>query len=164
VLVQSSHKTPAGVLYLVAREHVLLAAGFRSFADLHQRMDDSEFAVGIKDVKNIPIISELVGNYFDGDLDALNGITVRQPGSEFSQAVWKAMRKIPAGKTWSYSDLANKIGSPAAVRAVGTACGKNLVAPIIPCHRIVKSGGAIGNYGYGVETKEILLRHEGALE
>jgi methylated-DNA-[protein]-cysteine S-methyltransferase len=164
VLTQSSHKTPAGVLYLVAREHVLLAAGFRSFGDLHQRMDDSEFAVGIKDVKSIPIISELVGNYFDGDLSALNGITVRQPGSEFSQAVWKAMRKIPAGKTWSYSDLANKIGSPAAVRAVGTACGKNLIAPIIPCHRVVKSGGAIGNYGYGVETKELLLRHEGVLE
>ena len=164
MLTQSSHKTPAGVLYLVAREHVLLAAGFRSFADLHQRMDDSEFAVGIKDVRNIPIISELVGNYFDGDFNALNGITVRQPGSDFSQAVWKAMRKIPAGKTWSYSDLANKIGSPAAVRAVGTACGKNLIAPIIPCHRVVKSGGAIGNYGYGVETKEMLLRHEGALE
>jgi methylated-DNA-[protein]-cysteine S-methyltransferase len=157
-------KTPAGTLYLVAREHVLLGAGFRSFADLHQRMDDSEFAIGIKDVKSIPIMSELVGNYFDGDLDAINAIAVRQPGSEFSQAVWKAMRKIPAGKTWSYADLAKKIGSPAAVRAVGTACGKNLVAPIIPCHRIVKSGGAIGNYGYGVETKEILLRHEGVLE
>ena len=157
-------KTPAGMLYLVAREHVLLAAGFRSFADLHERMDDSEFAIGIKDSKSIPIISELVRNYFDGDLNALNGIAVRQPGSEFSQDVWKAMRKIPAGKTWSYADLAKKIGSPAAVRAVGTACGKNLVAPIIPCHRVVKSGGAIGNYGYGIETKAVLLRHEGVLD
>ncbi len=157
-------KTPAGMLYLVAREHVLLAAGFRSFADLHERMDDSEFAIGIKDSKSIPIISELVRNYFDGDLNALNGIAVRQPGSEFSQDVWKAMRKIPAGETWSYADLAKKIGSPAAVRAVGTACGKNLVAPIIPCHRVVKSGGAIGNYGYGIETKAVLLRHEGVLE
>ena len=157
-------KTPAGMLYLVAREHVLLAAGFRSFADLHERMDDSEFAIGIKDSKSIPIISELVRNYFDGDLNALNGIAVRQPGSEFSQDVWKAMRKIPAGKTWSYADLAKKIGSPAAVRAVGTACGKNLVAPIIPCHRVVKSGGAFGNYGYGIETKAVLLRHEGVLE
>ena len=157
-------KTPAGMLYLVASEHVLLAAGFRSFADLHERMDDSEFAIGIKDSKSIPIISELVRNYFDGDLNALNGIAVRQPGSEFSQDVWKAMRKIPAGKTWSYADLAKKIGSPAAVRAVGTACGKNLVAPIIPCHRVVKSGGAIGNYGYGIETKAVLLRHEGVLE
>ena len=157
-------KTPAGTLYLVAREHVLLAAGFHSFADLHQRMDDSEFAVGCQDVKKIPVLSELIADYFDGDLDAINAITVRQPGSEFSQNVWKAMRKVPAGKTWSYSDLAKKIGSPAAVRAVGTACGKNLIAPIIPCHRIVKSDGAIGNYGFGVETKEILLRHEGALE
>jgi methylated-DNA-[protein]-cysteine S-methyltransferase len=157
-------KTPAGTLYLIAREHVLLAAGFRSFADLHQRMDDSEFALGFKDVKHIPILSDLISDYFEGNLSAINAITVRQPGSEFSQSVWKAMRKVPAGKTWSYGDLAKKIGSPAAVRAVGTACGKNLIAPIIPCHRIVKSDGAIGNYGFGVATKEILLRHEGALE
>ena len=156
-------KTPAGTLYLVAREHVLLAAGFRGFSDMHERMDDAEFSLGIKDVKKIPVITELINNYFDGDLTAINGITVRQPGSEFYQSVWKAMRKIPAGKTWSYGDLAKKIGSPAAVRAVGTACGRNLVAPIIPCHRVVKSGGAIGNYGYGVDVKELLLRHENAL-
>lgn len=126
-------------------------------------MDDSEFALGFKDVKKIPVITELVEDYFDGDLSSLNGIAVRQPGSEFSQKVWKAMRKIPAGKTWSYGDLAKKIGSPAAMRAVGTVCGKNLIAPIIPCHRVVKSDGAIGNYGYGVEVKEFLLRHENAL-
>ena len=163
MLIQSSLKTPIGTLHLVAREHVLLGAGFRSFADLHQRMDDAEFALGIKDAKRIPVITELVENYFDGDLSSLNGISVRQPGSDFSQSVWKAMRKIPAGKTWSYGDLAKKIGSPAAMRAVGTACGKNLIAPIIPCHRVVKSDGAIGQYGYGVEVKEFLLRHENAL-
>jgi methylated-DNA-[protein]-cysteine S-methyltransferase len=163
MLIQSSMKTPVGTLYLIAREHVLLGAGFRSLSDLHQRMEDSEFSVGVKDAKRIPVISDLIENYFDGDLAAINGITVRQPGSDFSQSVWKAMRKIPAGKTWSYSDLAKKIGSPAAVRAVGTACGKNLVAPIIPCHRVVKSGGALGNYGYGVDIKELLLRHENAI-
>jgi len=157
-------KTPAGTLYLISREHVLLAAGFRNFASLLERMDDTEFSLGLKDVKKIPVITDLITDYFDGDLNAINGITVRQPGSEFLQSVWKALRKVPAGKTWSYADLAKKIGSPAAVRAVGTACGRNLVAPIIPCHRIVKSDGAIGNYGYGVETKEFLLRHEGALE
>jgi len=73
------------------------------------------------------------------------------------------MRKIPAGKTLSYADLADRAGSPAAVRAAGTACGRNLIAPIVPCHRIIKSGGALGNYGYGLGTKEWLLRHEGAL-
>jgi len=164
MLLQSVVETPAGVLYLVAREHVLLAAGFSSFLDLHQRMDSSEFSLGIQDVKEIPVISDLVTDYLNGDLHAINGITVRQPGSEFSQHVWKTMRKIPAGQTWSYADLAKKIGAPGAVRAVGTACGKNLIAPIIPCHRIVKSGGAIGNYGYGVERKTNLLRHEGALK
>ena len=141
-----------------------MAAGFRNFASLHERMDDTEFSLGLKDVKKIPVITDLITDYFDGDLNAINGITVRQPGSEFLQSVWKSLRKVPAGQTWSYADLAKKIGSPAAVRAVGTACGRNLVAPIIPCHRIVKSDGAIGNYGYGVETKEFLLRHEGALE
>lgn len=163
MLVQSTFKTPVGTLYLVAREHLLLGAGFRSFADIHQRMDDDEFTLGFKDVKKIPVISELISDYFDGDLNALNGIQIRQPGSEFSQDVWKTLRKIPAGKMWSYSEVAKKIGSPAAVRAVGTACGKNLVAPIVPCHRVVKSGGALGQYGFGVHIKEALLRHENAL-
>ena len=95
---------------------------------------------------------------------AINSIEVRQPGAKFSQNVWKSLRKIPAGKTWSYAELAKKSGSPDAVRAAGTACGNNLIAPIIPCHRVVKSGGALGNYGYGVKVKEWLLRHEGALQ
>ena len=126
-------------------------------------MDDDEFTLGFKDVKKIPVISELISDYFDGDLNALNGIQIRQPGSDFSQDVWKTLRKIPAGKMWSYGEVAKKIGSPAAVRAVGTACGKNLVAPIVPCHRVVKSGGALGQYGFGVHIKEALLRHENAL-
>ena len=109
-------------------------------------------------------ISELIKDYFDGDLSALGGIKVRQPGAEFSQEVWKVMRKIPAGKTWSYSDLASRAGSPNAVRAAGTACARNLIAPIVPCHRVVKTGGALGNYGYGLEIKHWLLRHEGALK
>ena len=100
---------------------------------------------------------------FNGDLKALNGVTVRQPGAKFSQNAWKAMRKIAAGKTLSYAELAKHAGSPDAVRAAGTACGNNLIAPIVPCHRIVKSGGALGNYGYGVKIKEWLLSHEGAL-
>jgi len=94
----------------------------------------------------------------------MNSIKVRQMGARFSQEVWKVMRKIPAGKTLSYAELAKRAGSVNAIRAAGTACGNNLIAPIIPCHRIVKSGGALGNYGYGVKIKEWLLRHEGALD
>ena len=127
------------------------------------RFDPSDAKIEIKQIKSIPIISDLIDDYFDGDLLALNGISVRQPGGKFSQNAWKAMRKIPAGKTWSYAKLAKRAGSADAVRAAGTACANNLIAPIIPCHRIVKSGGALGNYGYGVAIKEWLLNHEGAL-
>ena len=163
MLFKTTHRTPIGLLYLISSEDVLLGAGFRSFEDLLERMDPDDSSLGAKNVKTIPIISDLIADYFAGDFSALGGIKVRQPGEKFSQAIWKAMRKIPAGKTLSYSDLAARAGSPAAVRAAGTACGRNLIAPIIPCHRIIKSGGALGNYGYGLETKDWLLRHEGAL-
>jgi methylated-DNA-[protein]-cysteine S-methyltransferase len=159
----TTQKTPIGNLFLIADEQVLLGAGFKSFKNLIDRFDPSDDKIEIKQIKSIPIISDLIDDYFDGDLLALNGISVRQPGGKFSQNAWKAMRKIPAGKTWSYAELAKRAGSSDAVRAAGTACGNNLIAPIIPCHRIVKSGGALGNYGYGVAIKEWLLNHEGAL-
>ena len=73
------------------------------------------------------------------------------------------MRKIKAGKVLSYADLAKRAGSPDAVRAAGSACAKNAIAVVVPCHRVVKTGGALGNYAYGLEVKEWLLRHEGVL-
>ena len=164
MLQASTLKTPVGTLYLISHEQVLLAAGFKSLNDLIARLSEEDSALEVKNVKEIAKISELISDYFDGDLNAINSIEVRQPGAKFSQNVWKSLRKIPAGKTWSYAELAKKSGSPDAVRAAGTACGSNLIAPIIPCHRVVKSGGALGNYGYGVKVKEWLLRHEGALQ
>jgi len=164
VLLQTSHKTPVGNLFLISDEHILLAAGFRSFEDLVERMDVIDGTRERKSVRNIPIISDLVKDYFDGDLQAINGIQTRQPGGDFFQAAWKVMRKIPAGKTLSYAELARRAGSANAVRAAGSACARNLIAPIIPCHRVVKSGGALGNYGYGLEVKDWLLGFEGALK
>jgi len=164
VLLTSTFKSPVGSLYLVSDEHILLGAGFRSFADLFERMDPIDSGKKPNSIKTIPIITDLISDYFDGDISAFGGIQTRQPGAEFSQAAWKAMRKIPAGKVWSYSELAKRAGSPDAVRAAGSACARNLIAPIIPCHRVVKTGGALGNYGYGLDIKEWFLRHEGALK
>jgi methylated-DNA-[protein]-cysteine S-methyltransferase len=164
VLSKTSFKTPIGNLYLIADQQILLAAGFSSFDDLVPRLSPEDCDKEIKLVTEIPVISELISDYFSGDISSLNSIKVRQPGAAFYQSVWKEMRKIPVGKTWSYSDLAKRSGSAGAVRAVGTACSTNLVAPIVPCHRIVKSGGSLGNYAYGVEVKEWLLKHEGALK
>ncbi len=83
-------------------------------------------------------------------------------GTAFQQRVWQALRKIPAGATASYSDIAQSIGSPRAVRAVATACASNKIAVAIPCHRIVRRDGNLSGYRWGVERKRQLLAREKA--
>ena len=163
MLLRVSHKTPVGLLHIIVDEHIVLASGFGEFENLIERLDANDRERKISKVPQIPKISDLVSDYFDGELAAFDSITVRQPGASFSQAAWKAMRKIRPGKVLSYSELAERAGSFAAVRAAGSACAKNAIVLVVPCHRIVKTGGALGNYAYGVNTKEWLLRHEGAL-
>jgi methylated-DNA-[protein]-cysteine S-methyltransferase len=162
-LLLTSHKTPIGTLNLIAHEDVLLGANLSTVSALKASLDEDDCANGFKEVKSIPVISDLISDYFDGDLSALNAIKVRQPGAPFSQAAWKAMRRVKAGKTLSYAELADRAGSPAAVRAAGSACAKNAIVLVVPCHRIVKTGGALGNYAYGLNKKEWLLRFEAAL-
>ncbi len=159
----TSHKTPVGTLNLIAREDVLLAANLSTISAAKASLDEDDRTHGFKEVKSIPVISDLINDYFDGDLSALDAIKVRQPGAPFSQAAWKAMRRVKAGKTMSYVDLADRAGSPSAVRAAGSACAKNSIVLVVPCHRIVKTGGALGNYAYGLNKKEWLLRFEAAL-
>lgn len=156
LLVGRTYRTPFGSLSVVTREGVVVSSGFQELtqslsrigADRAVRGDQGEVAAAIAD-------------YLDGDLDALTKVPSAQPGGAFAQAAWRAMSRIRAGKVLTYSELAAKAGSPLAVRAAGSACARNLVAPFVPCHRIVKTGGAIGNYGYGVSTKTALLRFEG---
>jgi AraC family transcriptional regulator of adaptative response/methylated-DNA-[protein]-cysteine methyltransferase len=75
--------------------------------------------------------------------------------------VWRELRKIPAGETRSYADIAAAIGHPKAVRAVGSANGHNHVCVLIPCHRVIRSDGSLGGYGGGIERKKKLLAAEG---
>lgn len=82
-------------------------------------------------------------------------------GTKFEQKVWKELWKIPYGKTVSYQDIAKRVGSPKAVRAVGQANKKNPFPIVIPCHRVIASDGNLGGYAYGVEMKKKLLRLEG---
>jgi len=81
-------------------------------------------------------------------------------GTAFQQRVWKALRDIPPGATSSYADIARRIGSPGAVRAVGTACGANPVAVVVPCHRVLRGDGSLGGYRWGVSRKRTLLARE----
>lgn len=84
-------------------------------------------------------------------------------GTPFQKSVWNTINSIPTGKVSSYQEIANQIGNPNAVRAIGTACGTNPIPVIVPCHRVVKANGDIGNYHYGSEMKRFLLKREGVL-
>ena len=162
-LISTATKTPVGTLHLICDEHVLLSATFGGMNAAIASLEPEDVSRKVLTVKTIPVVSDLITSYFYGDIEAINAIVVRQPGASFSQAAWKAMRKVKPGKTLSYADLASRAGSPAAVRAAGSACAKNAIVVVVPCHRIVKTGGALGNYAYGLDAKEWLLRHEGAL-
>jgi AraC family transcriptional regulator of adaptative response/methylated-DNA-[protein]-cysteine methyltransferase len=81
-------------------------------------------------------------------------------GTAFQQRVWAALCEIPAGTTATYSDIARKIGAPKSVRAVAGACAANALAVAIPCHRVVKSDGALSGYRWGIERKRVLIDRE----
>ena len=107
-------------------------------------------------------LAEKVGAYFDGDLDALAGLDLALAGTAFQRAVWEALRKIPAGETATYREIALAVARPGAVRAVGNAVGSNPVAIVVPCHRVIRTSGALGGFGGGLDRKRWLLAHEGA--
>ncbi len=163
-LLSTTMASPIGKLYLLTRGETVLGLNLSGFQDLLSSLSPQELEEKIAKGSKAAGITEKLSDYFDGDIRAINSIKVKQPGGDFSQAAWAAMRKIKAGTTESYSDLAHRTGSSAAVRAAGSACAKNKIAIIIPCHRIIKTGGAIGAYGWGVNKKLWLLQHEGALD
>ncbi|HEX5370866.1 MAG TPA: methylated-DNA--[protein]-cysteine S-methyltransferase [Dehalococcoidia bacterium] len=106
-------------------------------------------------------VEQQMRDYFDGsrrDFDLPLDVNI---GSAFQRRVWQIIAQIPYGATASYAEVAAAAGSPGAFRAAGSACGNNPVALVVPCHRVVASGGRLGGYGGGLETKVWLLRHEG---
>lgn len=106
------------------------------------------------------LVADAAARYLDGEVGALDTVPVAQPGGPFQQRAWAAMRAIAPGSTATYAELAAAAGSPTAVRAAGSACARNLVAPFVPCHRVLRSGGTLGGYYYGLDTKRALLAHE----
>lgn len=97
--------------------------------------------------------------YFSGRRTQFD-LPLAAKGTDFQQSVWQALCKIPYGETWSYQQLADEIGNPKAVRAVGLANGKNPISVIVPCHRVIGKNGKLTGYAGGVETKEKLLQLE----
>jgi methylated-DNA-[protein]-cysteine S-methyltransferase len=148
--------TPTGELSLLVRDDVLVAAGFAAPAAMVARLADEPLVTR----RDLGRLSAAVSAYFDGDLRALDDLPVSQPGGDFHQAAWKVMREVEPGETITYAELATRAGNPKAIRAAGSACARNLIAPIVPCHRIVRTDGTLGGYYYGLPTKQWLLTHE----
>lgn len=161
VIITQIVPTPVGPLSLLARDGVLVAAGFTAdpremFVRLPPALRDLAMAEG-----DLADAAQAVRDYLDGKLDALDRIPVEQPGTPTRQRLYEALRAVPAGTTVSYGLLAERAGLPrTAARAAGSACAQNLIAPFVPCHRVLPSSGGYGGYYYGTHVKEWLLAHE----
>ena len=104
--------------------------------------------------------TDAIERYFAGEVNAIQEIPVETEGTPFQRSVWNELRRIPGGAAISYGKLAEQIGRPKAVRAVGLANGANPVGIVVPCHRVIGSNGSLTGYGGGLERKRWLLEHE----
>lgn len=123
--------------------------------------DSSKLPLIIDTSPLLNILEDSLNSYFNGSLKSFD-LPLSFPGTPFQEKVWQTLRTIPYGSTISYSELAKKIGSPKASRAVGSANSVNRIAIIIPCHRVVSADGSLNGYAGGLERKKALLEHEKA--
>ena len=154
--------TPIGSMILLARGGVLLLLQFEEAGD----RVDRELMARFGECQLVPAedpfgLTSRVRAYFSGDLDAIEGIETDGGGTGFQRRVWAELRRIPCGTTISYGELATRLGDRNAMRAVGLANGRNPIAVVVPCHRVIGADGAMTGYGGGIARKKWLLAHEG---
>lgn len=101
-----------------------------------------------------------VAAYYDGDLAAIDSVAVSQHGTAMQQAGWAALRRIAPGRPLTYAEFAAELGSPSAVRAAASICARNAPALFVPCHRVLRTGGALGGFAWGLDVKRRLLDRE----
>jgi methylated-DNA-[protein]-cysteine S-methyltransferase len=151
--------SPIGPLTLVAEAGQMVALYLDS--QRHRPDEDSLGSLGDPGAAPFAAASRQLADYFAGQLAAFD-LPLAPAGTDFQRRVWAALRTIPYGQTWSYAQLAEKIGRASAVRAVGLANGKNPIAVVIPCHRVIGSDGSLTGYGGGLDRKRFLLDLESA--
>lgn len=149
-------ETPIGDLFVIASGRDLRAVVFAKENPRQQHW----LARELVPKANPGGITKKLARYFAGEVHALGEIAVRTEGTAFQEKVWRALRDIPAGETWTYAELAAYIGRPDAVRAVGHANGQNPLNIVVPCHRLIGSNGKLVAYGGGLARKEWLIAHE----
>ncbi|MFT7589458.1 MAG: methylated-DNA-[protein]-cysteine S-methyltransferase [Limisphaerales bacterium] len=150
-------ESPLGQFALTASNDALLAAGWTDEEATLPNLDTSSAGVIAS-----PLLKEAAKQfsaYFDGKLRDFD-LPTKPLGTDFERHVWRTLLNIEWGRTRSYLDIARELGNPDAVRAVGGANGKNPIAIMYPCHRVIGSDGSLTGYAGGVQRKSWLLQHE----
>jgi methylated-DNA-[protein]-cysteine S-methyltransferase len=146
--------TPIGELLLAGEDNALSMIGFPKGS--MRRDPEADWIYNEKPLANA---RQQLAEYFAGTRKDFD-LPLKFHGTEFQVNVLKALQKIPYGETVSYGEIAKRIGKPKAVRAVGAANGRNPIPIVVPCHRVIGSGGDLTGFGGGLDTKEALLRLE----
>lgn len=153
-------ETPLGTVLAVAREGFLTRVDFV----------DAKYVPAIdpdwkEDRQSAPLqeCARQLGAYFDGERKSFD-LPLAPAGTDFQKRIWRAIAGVAYGKTITYSELARRAGAPGSARAAGAATGRNPIAVIVPCHRIVGADGSLTGYAGGLARKTHLLELEGALE
>jgi len=155
--------TPPGPFTIVASDEAVLASGWtdeperlRALIGSTLRPADGE----LRAARDLGPFTRAVADYLAGDLSAIDQVPVAQAASPFLARARAELRRIPPGAPETYAQLAARAGNPAAVRAAGSACARNPTALFVPCHRVVRTGGGLGGFAYGLGVKRWLLDHE----
>lgn len=155
--------TPLGDMLAIADEYYLYVLNFLDTVDFEKQINTWEKQTGFlcKEGISDPIrsIEQELKSYFLGELREFK-TPIQLFGTEFQQKVWRMLESIPFGQTISYTELAEKAGKPLACRAAANANAVNRLAILIPCHRVIRLGGALGGYAGGIARKQWLIEHE----
>lgn len=153
--------TPPGPFTIVASDDAVLASGWTEDPERLRAMIGATLRpASLTARRELGPFSRAVADYVAGDVTAIDSIPVHVASTRFHERAWAELRLIPAGAPETYGQLAARCESPSAVRAAGTACGRNPAALFVPCHRVVRTGGGLGGFGYGLPVKRWLLDHE----
>ena len=149
-------ESPVGVLKLVANDEGLVAILWDNDKENRVRLEEMD------EMSNHPILLKTenqLREYFNSQRKVFD-IPLQLNGTPFQRSVWQVLSEITYGATWSYKQVAEKINHPMAVRAVGTAIGRNPISIIIPCHRVIATNGGLAGFAGGLDKKQILLHLE----
>ncbi len=152
-----------GSMIAIADDDVLYLLEFTDYRGLEREIErckkKTKSVIALGRSYPIELIESELSQFFNGQLKKFE-TPLFFSGTPFQNSVWEELKNIPYGETRSYAEIAEKIGKPTAYRAVAQANGANQLAIIVPCHRVINTGGALGGYAGGVARKEWLLNHE----